>query len=235
MSYCVNCGVELDDTAAFCPLCHTPVNNPNQPVDHTSPKPFPTERKEVPPVSRIHLAILLSTVLVSVAVCCGVLNLFLRTQRTWSLYVIGAAVMLWIWLVLPLLRRKKDTLGLQLLADILAIAIYVSFIAVELDGWDWYWHLALPIILLLGAVFLFWGLTMGRGQRSTLSSMALVIGSIGVFLLGVECFVDRYFQGSWTPGWSLVVLAICLILTVPLVVVRRTPSLREEVRRRFHL
>ena len=140
MSYCVNCGVELDDTAAFCPLCHTPVNNPNQPVDHTSPKPFPTERKEVPPVSRIHLAILLSTVLVSVAVCCGVLNLFLRTQRTWSLYVIGAAVMLWIWLVLPLLRRKKDTLGLQLLADILAIAIYVSFIAVELDGWDWYWH-----------------------------------------------------------------------------------------------
>ena len=101
--------------------------------------------------------------------------------------------------------------------------------------WSWTAGTGTGIILLLGAVFLFWGLTMGRGQRSTLSSMALVIGSIGVFLLGVECFVDRYFQGSWTPGWSLVVLAICLILTVPLVVVRRTPSLREEVRRRFHL
>ncbi len=93
MSYCVNCGVELDATASFCPLCHTPVYNPNQPVDETSPKPFPTERKEVPPVSRIQVAILLTAIFASVGVCCGVLNIFLRTQHTWSLYVIGAVIM----------------------------------------------------------------------------------------------------------------------------------------------
>ena len=189
MSYCVNCGVELDDTAAFCPLCHTPVHNPNQPVNQTAPKPFPTERKEVPPASKLQVAILLSTILASVAVCCGVLNVFLRTQRTWSLYVIGAALMIWIWTVPPLLHHRKDTFRLQLLADVLAIAVYVSLIAVDLDGWDWYWHLALPIILLLGALFLFWGLTMGRRKRSTLTSMTLVIGSIGVLSIGV----DRFF------------------------------------------
>lgn len=235
MSYCVNCGVELDSTASFCPLCHTPVQNPNQPVDHSRPKPFPTERKEVPPVSKRQLAILLTTVLASVGVCCGVLNIFLRTERTWSLYVIGAAIMLWIWFVPPLLHHKKDTLRLQLLADILAIAIYVSLIAVDLDGWDWYWHLALPIILLLGAIFLFWGLTMGGHQRSTLSSISIVVDSIGLFALGVECFLDRFFQQHWSPSWSLVVCTVCLILTIPLVVVRRVPSLREEVRRRFHM
>ena len=98
MSYCVNCGVELDETASFCPLCHTPVYNPNQPVNEAAPKPFPTERKEVPPSSKLPIAILISTVLASVAVCCGILNLFLKTQHTWSLYVIGAAIMLWIWM-----------------------------------------------------------------------------------------------------------------------------------------
>lgn len=235
MSYCVNCGVELDDTASFCPLCHTPVYNPNQPVDQTSPKPFPTERKEVPPASKRQLAILLSTILASVAVCCGVLNYFLRTQRTWSLYIIGAAIMLWIWTVPPLLHRKKATFRLQLLADILAIALYISFIAVDLDGWDWYWHLALPIILLLGAVFLFWALTIGKNRRSTISSVTLVIGSIGFFSMGVELFADRFFYSRWTPNWSLIVLAICIILIIPLIVVRRVPSLREEVRRRFHM
>ena len=122
-----------------------------------------------------------------------------------------------------------------MLADVLAIAVYVSLIAVDLDGWDWYWHLALPIILLLGALFLFWGLTMGRRKRSTLTSMTLVIGSIGVFILGVERFVDLFFLGHWSPGWSLIVLAVCVILIIPLIVVRRVPSLREEVRRRFHL
>ena len=199
MSYCVNCGVELDATASFCPLCHTPVYNPNQPVDETSPKPFPTERKEVPPVSRIQVAILLTAIFASVGVCCGVLNIFLRTQHTWSLYVIGAVIMLWIWTVPPLLHHKKDTFRLQLFADIMAIAVYISLIAVDLDGWNWYWHLALPIILLLGAVFLFWGITMGVKKRSTLTSITLVIGSIGAFAVGVECLLDRFFHGSWKP------------------------------------
>ena len=41
MSYCVNCGVELDPTARYCPLCHTEVLNPKQPPDPTLPQPFP--------------------------------------------------------------------------------------------------------------------------------------------------------------------------------------------------
>ena len=39
MSYCVNCGVELDKTCSVCPLCNTKVINPNQPVNTVSPKP----------------------------------------------------------------------------------------------------------------------------------------------------------------------------------------------------
>ena len=84
--------------------------------------------------------------LVSVAVCCGVLNMFLKPERTWSVYVIGAAVMLWLWLVPPLLDRGMHVL-LRLLVDVLAVALYVLFIALNLDGWTWYMGLALPIIL----------------------------------------------------------------------------------------
>ena len=60
MSYCVNCGVELDATARACPLCHTPVQNPNQPVDAELPPPFPSRRKEVQPASKKELALLIS-------------------------------------------------------------------------------------------------------------------------------------------------------------------------------
>ena len=41
MSYCVNCGVELDPSAGICPLCHTPVVNPGRPVDEEAPPRFP--------------------------------------------------------------------------------------------------------------------------------------------------------------------------------------------------
>ncbi|WP_294552558.1 DUF6320 domain-containing protein [uncultured Pseudoflavonifractor sp.] len=234
MSYCVNCGVELDDTAQSCPLCHTPVLNPNKPVDMWGPKPFPTEKGEVPPVARGELALLISAMLVSVAVCCGVLNLFLRAERAWSLYVIGAAVMLWIWFVPPLLLRRLPVC-LRLVLDVLAVALYVFLISLDLGGGNWYWHLALPIILLGGAIVLGLALIFRGGRRSILTTTTLIIGAIGLFLLGVELFVDRFLTGSWQPGWSLIVVTVCVALMIPLVIVRRVPSLREEVRRRFHM
>ena len=166
--------------------------------------------------------------------CCGLLNLVLRSGHIWSLYVIGAAAMLWVWLVPPLLLRTMH-LYLRLSADVLAVALYVFLISVDLDGSAWYWHLALPIILLLGAALLFLGFMMGARPRSTLSRITLVIGTTGVFLSGVELLIDRYFLGRWQPGWSLVVLTVCAALVIPLIVVRRVPALREEVRRRFHL
>lgn len=234
MSYCVNCGVELDATAAFCPLCHTQVINPGQPVDTASSKPFPTEPGEVAPVSKRELALLISAMFASVAVACGLLNLFLQAERAWSLYVIGAAVMLWIWFVPPLIKRDLP-LVLRLLLDTCAVGIYVYLISIDLDGADWFWHLAMPIILVAGAVLLFLGLMLRDHRRSILTSVTLIIGCVGVFLLGVEVFVDRYLLGAWTPGWSLVVLTICAAMDIPLIVVRRVSSLREEVRRRFHM
>ena len=234
MSYCVNCGVELDKTAAFCPLCHTPVINPNQPPDLHSPTPFPTERREVPPANKRELALLISAMLASVAICCGTLNLFLRAGHVWSLYVIGAAVMLWVWLVPPLIFRNIPA-KLELIADCLAIAVYVLLICIDLSGWDWYLHFALPVICLLCALALFLEHQLREVGRSILSSATLCILSVGVFVIGLEFFGDLYFQGSWAPGWSLIVLTVCAALAIPLLVIRRVPTLREEVRRRFHL
>lgn len=234
MSYCVNCGVKLDDTASFCPLCHTPVVNPNQSADAAAPKPFPTEPGEVAPVSKWELALLISAMFASVAVCCAILNIFLPAERTWSLYVIGAAVMLWIWFVPPLLLRGMH-LCFRLMLDVAAVGIYVFLISIDLDGLAWFMGLALPIILLGGAVMLFLGLMMRDRRRSILTSVTLIIGAVGVFLVGVEFFADHYLMGMWTPGWSLVVLTVCVALVIPLVIVRRVPSLREEVRRRFHM
>lgn len=234
MSYCVNCGVELDATARFCPLCRVPVNNPAKGVDLEGSTPFPTERLEVPPASKRMLALLLSAMLASVSVCCGLLNLFLRSNHVWSLYVAGAAAMVWVWFVPPLLRRGRP-FRFQLELNVAAIAAYVLCIAVDLDGLDWYKRLALPILVLLGLAVLFLDGMILRRRRSLLSSLALLLGTAGVFMVGVELFGDLFFWGKWSPGWSLVVLTICLSLLIPLIVVRRVPALREEARRRFHM
>ncbi len=230
MSYCVNCGVELDPGTAVCPLCGTPAWKP----DPASPSYFPTKPAEVRPASKREAVILLTAMLASVSVCCGLLNLLLPTRRPWSLYVIGAAVMLWIWFVLPMLARRLP-IFFKLTFDVAAIGVYVWLISIDLNGGVWFRGLALPILgWACGVVFVLSFLLRG-GRRSILSSMALCIGAAGLLTLGVEFAVDRYLRGVWEPGWSLAVLVVCVGLIIPLRIVRRVPALREETRRRFNL
>ena len=106
MSYCVNCGVELDKTCEVCPLCHTKVVNPKEPVDHDAPTPFPSAKGTIEPVQNNDVAILMTVILASTAVVCGLLNLFFFPSGKWSLYVIGACILIWIF-CLPLFFPAK--------------------------------------------------------------------------------------------------------------------------------
>ena len=234
MSYCVNCGVELNPAARECPLCRTPVLNPSCPVDADAPSFFPTRREEVAPVSRREAALLLTAMLLSVAICCTLLNLVFYSDVWWSFFIGGAMAMLWVWFVPPLLSRKLF-IWVRLTLDVLAVGVYILLIAIALDGMDWFVGLALPIVAAGALVIpvLYWII---RTRRcSLLVSAVLVLLALGLFAVLTEFLCDRYLKGVWLPGWSMVVLASCVGLSIPLIIVRRVPSLREEARRRFHM
>lgn len=235
MSYCVHCGVELHPTADRCPLCGTPVLDPGAPEGPEGPLPFPTQRREVPPADRRSLALLISAMLASAGAATGALNLwFFYPGVPWSLYIIGACAMLWLFFVPPLWWRGMHRL-LRLLVDVAAVALYLFLIALALNGSKtWYPGLALPIVLLAGAFALFLTLTLS-GHRSILSTIILCIGSVGLFSVGLELLICRYLFGIYSTSWSIIVLVVSMALIVPLLVVRRHPALREEARRRFHI
>lgn len=232
MSYCVNCGVELDQGANECPLCRTPVLDPTHPTDRPDYPFFADNRVEVPPASRRALAVLLTAMLASATMCCGILNLLLRRDIQWWLYVAGAAAMLWIWFVLPLVKRAP-TWG-RLTMDVAAVALYLFLISLNTGG-DWFLGFALPTVASAAAAVGLLSFLLRGNRRSPISALAMTIIAIGVLAVAVEFCADRYFFGAWQAGWSLVVATICLSLVIPLRIVRRVPSLRREAQRRFHL
>ena len=229
MSYCVNCGVELDPSAKTCPLCGTPAWHP----ELDAPPYFPANSAAVQTASRREAAILLTAMLVSVSLCCGLLNLFLPTDRPWSLYVIGAAVMLWVWFTLPMVL-PPTVVGATPIKPVGASCVALPMLH-DLGGSRWFRGLALPMIGWAGVLVFLLSFLLRGGRRSTLSAIALVIGAGGLLAIGIEFCIDRYFRGVWQPGWSLIVLAVCVGLIIPLRIVRRVPSLRGEARRRFNL
>ena len=63
MSYCVNCGVELDASAEKCVLCNTPVLNPNLKAEDKPESPFAMESHIPKSISRKFVAYIVSVVM----------------------------------------------------------------------------------------------------------------------------------------------------------------------------
>ena len=226
--YCVNCGVELNPGAERCPLCGTPAWKP----DPAEPPYFATKPPEIPAVENYSLAILLSSMLLSVARCCGLLNLILLPGRFWSYYVIGAAVMLWVWFVLPMVFRKLPVV-IRLTLDVAIVGVYIWLISIDLNGGAWFRGLVVPI--LIWACVLVFLLCLLSRNRSILTKISLCVGAVALLVIGIEYAIEYYLFGVAHLTWSLVVATICIALIIPLRVIRHVPALREEVRRRFDL
>ena len=123
MSYCVNCGVELEENARECPLCSTPVVNPREQTRRDA-SAFPEQKGQVETVKRKDLGLLLSMVILASVATCGILNLLVFKSTPWSLAVIGACVILWVFMI-PLVIYTGQSIYASLLLDGAAVALYL--------------------------------------------------------------------------------------------------------------
>lgn len=233
MSYCVNCGVELDKTAHSCPLCHTDIYNPNQAVDLISHPPFPRTKGELEILKKRDSAIVTSVVLGSTALSCGLLNLFVFHKGAWSLYIIGACILLWIFSI-PFLIYSKLPIYISIFLDGIAATMYCGIIAFQFPGKGWYQGLAVPIIILTTILIEIFAIYFKMFKHSILSKACLFFAEIAVLCSGIELFIDFHFNKPFALSWSAVVLTCCAIIVVTLTTIIKQTRLRNEVRRRAH-
>lgn len=235
MSYCVNCGVELDSTIKKCPLCNTIVLNPNQLSGKEIEKlsPFPDKVGTVESGSKKDIAIVITVILACVAVCCILLNWLVWNPKRWSLLVIGFCGLLWM-LVAPPLFIQNIRKRVMALINGLMICIYLWLIGIFSGSTDWVIELGLPItvtVLVLVEIIL----TVGKYKRSILLIMSLGIMEIGVLCMTIELLIERFVQKPLHLSWSAIVLTICVVITGALVAMLSRRGIRNEIDRRFHL
>ena len=234
MSYCVHCGVELDQTATRCALCNTPVIDPSALIDEKAKPPFSTKKGQVERVKRTDLAILSSVVLASTALACALLNFLVFTVNFWSFYIIGACLLLWVFSI-PWVIYTRLPIYLSILFDGVAVALYLGIIAYEYSGLVWYVGLAIPITCMLTILLLIFIFLHRYFQTSILSTAIYLFAEIAVFCVGLEIMLRNYFEGIIYITWSSVVLVSCAIIIVALLTIITRSRLREAVRRRMHL
>lgn len=234
MSYCVNCGVELDASAKECPLCNTPVINPKELEKlATAQRPFPIEKGQVETVKRKDLGILVSMVALATAVTCGVLNAFVFSGALWSMAVIGACIVLWV-IMIPAVIYTKQPVYVSLLYDGGAVALYLFMLSYLVGSRGWLWGLGIPITVLVTVLAEIFTFCVRRLPRSFLTVSLYLFTAIGLLCMGLEVLIDRYVGEGIALSWSAVVLTVCAILDIAVITMLSRRRLRNAVRRRLH-
>lgn len=156
MSYCVNCGVELEKSEKRCPLCGVEVINPAQPPEDKEPRqrPYPNRIEELSMnINKQFAAALLSVFMVFAAAICCVCNIIIDKSITWSQYVIGAIFFTWVAVTVPLLF-KRAVLIKSIVLDIAALLFFL-FMVSRLDGSSpWFTTVAVPIVSVVASMTL---------------------------------------------------------------------------------
>ena len=233
MSYCVNCGVELDATAETCPLCNTPVINPKAIKNSAAVAPFPKEKGQVEEIQRADFGWLVSMVCLATAVTCGIINWLTFKETLWSLAVIGACVVLWVLLV-PAVIYHKWLPYFYILLDGAAIALYLYLIARMLDNYRWLNQLGIPITGYTTLVVEVFVLAIRRFPKGILFRGLYFFCALGILCTGIDLIIDGFRGVNYGFGWSAVVLTICIIMDVAIITMLSRRKLRNEVRRRLH-
>ena len=233
MSYCVNCGVELDASLQTCPLCHTPVINPKEIKNAVPDFPYPQEKGQVEVVKRKDLGLLITIVLSATALSCGLLNLLVFTGTSWSLLIIGICILLFVF-AFPAVIYTKLPIYLSLLFDGIAIAVYLYLITYLTPSKRWFWQLAVPIVLLVTALMEIFTFLLRKLPVSIISTAIYLFAEAAVLCAGIELFIDRFTGSPLRLSWSAVVLTACGIIVVALVTILSKRRLRDAVQRRLH-
>lgn len=233
MSYCVNCGVELDVSHKSCPLCNTPVINPKQLEQLIAVPPFPSEKGQVEFVKRKDAALLLSVVLLSTAVTCGLLNVFVYKANLWSLSIIGACCVLWVFMI-PLVIYTKLSAYASLLLDGVVVCAYLFMLTWLTKQNTWFWGIGLPVTILVTVLAEIMTFLLRRFRFSFLVTAIVSFAEIAVLCVGIELVLNRYLHQRFFLSWSGIVLTICSIITIALITILSKKRLRNAVRRRLH-
>ena len=225
--YCVKCGVKLQEGVKKCPLCNTPVWNPDEAFqEKTYSDRLPDHYNESGIAGAVFFTILLIIAAgVILSVCFGTYG-----ELKWGGYAVFGIALFYVIVVLPMWFRQP-LIEAFIPIDHVAIALYVLYICLKIKG-NWFLSFAFPIIgihcLILTALASLLKHIEG-GRPYILGGYLMVIGG---FTMLVEFFEHITF-GTKMFTWSIYSFPLLGVAGLFLIITGIIKPLRYAMRRKF--
>lgn len=238
MPYCSRCGVEVHKEIRTCPLCRAKIQQ--FPEDGDGGRPFPPDELPAPrpprmtPKERRRLIIILTAlgIMIPILITLAV-DITLNQSLSWSLYPVAALSASFLIVLTTLYMHQTHPFWMIFLN---ALLIAGTLVFLFLKG------LVCKTILVYTLPLLALGMILSQGitKLSILSKRregnvaAFINLGTGIFCFSTEAWLDWLNTKRLQPGWSLIVLAA--IIPVSLILLYLHYRKKEGfLRRYFHI
>ena len=229
--YCAKCGVELAPTEKACPLCGTAAH-PDLLQPDTDPL-YPKEQLPSVQVTPLGIMMLLTVIFTVPALVCLLCDLPFTSRITWSGYVIGALLSLYVIAILPLWFRRPNPV-VFVPCSFAAVGFYLLHISIATEG-GWFLTFAFPVISFLCLVVSAVVTLLRYVRRGTLYVLGGALCATGLFMPLMGFLMNLTF---FTPGfalWSLCPMAVLVLLGLYLIFLAICRPAREIMQRKFFI
>ena len=231
--YCIKCGVELADSEKKCPLCGTVVFNPelSRPDGEPQYPRMPAAHPEKVNHSGIMFVVTMLFLLpiVTTLLCDWQIN----GEIIWSGYAVGAVVLLYTLVVLPLWFRHPNPV-IFIPVDFAMTALYLLYINCATGG-HWFLSFALPVTAAAGLILTAAVTLLKYLHKGYLFIFGGTIILSGAYTVLVEFLLNLNFHVHDEFIWSFYPFSVSFILGVMLIVIGICRPLRESLHKKFFL
>jgi hypothetical protein len=233
MILCTHCGVEVEESERYCPLCRNSLR-PGIEGDTTGPAPPRRVAQEASRRIRGWLIEVLTLLALTAALVVFAADFATGLSITWARYPLVTITFLWLSVVLVILCSRRTWIYLP--AEITATGLYLFILDRFTPQTTWFMPLAFPLMLLIGTLL---AVTLAIARKRRLSPFAIIATALlsgGIFVVGLELFLNRYFGHRWFISWSAVVFTCLLPIVGLLLYLRAWLGRRQaEFRKLFHV
>lgn len=234
MSYCTNCGVELDEGLTSCPLCGFTSEKKDNAESMDQSEHYPSDiillyKKE----TRKHIWELSGVISFSGIAVCTIVDLVIHKRLSWSLFADTSILASWICLTLILLAfRKYFIIVPGLLLTILTMLFLFDIFSPPLN---WFFGLGLPItfalFIAITIIILLWKVAHFKG----FNILAIAFLVLSGFCIVSEVFIDKCLFNKIDIRWSVIVAVSILPITLVLLFVHYRMNKGKRLDSYFHV
>lgn len=195
--YCAKCGAKLAEAEKCCPLCGLSVHPELQ---QTAEPLYPPEKPPIRVNSKAVHGVVLFLYLLPILVCLQC-DLLMTGSVTWSGYVLGALLVVYVMFSLPMWFHKPNPV-IFAPCSFAAVAVFLWYIDWSTRG-GWFFSFALPVTAAFGLTITAMITLIRYVPKGTLYTVGGGLLSLGAFMPVMGWLMNETFFSGGFAVWSV--------------------------------